>query len=259
MTTNQTLRRIKRVSEYVPVSEDVYIKAIQTALERVQLTIRSTKGVYSKRRAEEVLKHLKVELGNHTDNFMMKFFKDMFKLIWDDTKTMNADNKGLGLYKLPIDFVKNVLGFKEILFTTELKDGSKKHSMISVNALLKSVEADTLKRAKSIITNGAITGVNPNVIADEIAGITDVERRHLRTVVRTMFADAQQRVNMESLKRNQEFYDYYEYSAKLDSRTTKICRHYDDTTWKKFNDIPKDLYPPLHPNCRSTIIGKINL
>ena len=257
---DKTLKRIDRVSKLRPVSEKEYLRAIKQALSEVQLKLNSIDGdTYTRRRAEEVYRGLKSGIDKSTQGFITGFYPDMFDVINGDTKKMEREASGYidGFYSLDEKEIKNVLSFREIYFTTEKVDGSITNSLIGVDDLLKSVGKDTLKRVKSTIVSGAVLGVNPNKIASQIGKIKGIEARHLRTVVRTQFADAQQRVNMASLDKNKEWYDGYEYNAHLDKRTTLICRSANGKKWKAYADIPESYFPPLHPNCRSTILGII--
>jgi len=52
--------------------------------------------------------------------------------------------------------------------------------------------------------------------------------------------------------------DRYEYLATLDNRTSELCRAADGKTHKVTDARPGVNYPPLHPNCRSTVIPVID-
>lgn len=258
----QTLARMNRISKYKPPSETAYSKAIKEALKHVQLELIESKGEWNRKRMEMILKQLKAELKPALQKFLESFFKDLYSTIWEDTKVMEVTVRGIvkkPIYKLDKNQIQTILSFTEVYFHSINKDGIDKYSLISVDDLLKYTDRNVYKKVKSIINTGAITGVNANEIVNQIGTLKGVSDAHLRTAVRTMFADAQNRVNMAHLKDNQDIYDYYEYSAKLDNVTSRICRETDGKVWQQFDDIPKNYYPPLHPNCRSVIIGGINL
>ncbi|EJJ6354877.1 minor capsid protein [Staphylococcus pseudintermedius] len=46
----------------------------------------------------------------------------------------------------------------------------------------------------------------------------------------------------------------YEFVAKRDEKTSKICRHYDKKVFKVKDMIPGVNAPPMHPHCRSTTV-----
>lgn len=253
---------MNRISKYQPPSEKAYKKAIREALKAVQLELVETKGEWNKKRMAEIVKILRKDLRSPTAKFIVDFFDDLFSTIWRDTKQAESQLKGIinkPLFTLDKKTVEYVLSFKEVYFHRYNADGVSKYSLVSVDDLLKYTERNVVNKVKSIINTGAVTGVNPNEIVNQIGTLKGVSDAHLRTAVRTMFADAQNRIQMEHLKKNQDLYDEFEFVAKLDNRTSKICRETDDTIWQSFNDIPKSYYPPLHPNCRSIIVGNINL
>ena len=49
-------------------------------------------------------------------------------------------------------------------------------------------------------------------------------------------------------------FEYYEFLATLDSRTSEICQHMDGKKIKVSEAKQGENAPPLHPNCRSTIV-----
>ena len=46
----------------------------------------------------------------------------------------------------------------------------------------------------------------------------------------------------------------YEFLAAIDSRTSKLCKNQDGKVYKLKSAVVGKNYPPLHPNCRSTVI-----
>lgn len=49
-------------------------------------------------------------------------------------------------------------------------------------------------------------------------------------------------------------FEYFQFLATLDNRTSEICQEMDGKKFKVSEGIPGDNVPPLHPNCRSTIV-----
>jgi len=49
-------------------------------------------------------------------------------------------------------------------------------------------------------------------------------------------------------------FKYYEFLATLDSRTSDVCAEMDGRRFKISDGVPGYNIPPLHPNCRSTIV-----
>ena len=49
-------------------------------------------------------------------------------------------------------------------------------------------------------------------------------------------------------------FEYFEFLATLDSRTSDMCAEMDGKRFKVSEGVPGYNIPPLHPNCRSTIV-----
>ncbi len=248
----QTLARVKKLSEYQPVSEKEYLKAIKLALESVQKQLLTSKGT-SRKRINAIIKQLKEELKSPTQKWLQSFYRDLVNAIWADTKGITPPSDVW--FKLSKEDVTNLMSFKEIYFTSRDKEGNEKHYLTTVDKLMVSVEKDLVKKVRSSITTGLITGVHPNDVAREIGEFSSVEARHLRAITKTMYANAQNLTQMQMLKENEDIYSYFEYTSKLDNRTTEICRHLDNTRWDKLKDIPDYHIPPCHFSCRSIIVG----
>ena len=257
---DQTLKRVKKLSEHIPRSESEYNKAIRRAL--AELIDKYNDGTpLSKRRIAQLINVLRRDLKISTDVFIKEFRKDLLNEIWDDYKRAIDPS----WFQLDKEGVSHILDFKEIYFTNSDTNDKEHHTLVKVMMFLESIEKKIVKDSYSAITSGYITGVHPTDVVREIMSpykknkdIYKTATRNLRTVVKTMFADAHNRVQMQMLKDNQDMFTYYEYVAKLDGRTSKICRETDETIWEEFDQIPKDLYPPLHPNCRSIIVGIVD-
>lgn len=124
---------------------------------------------------------------------------------------------------------------------------------------------DGILRVRRMIQTGIVRGQNPTAIANSIwqarnAGGPNAWRQSrtvLRTAVRTVTTAIQ---NEAALTAQQSYHDVigkYRFEAILDSRTSDICRPLDGSLWAP-ND-PKMPVPPLHPNCRSTLVPIPNI
>ena len=49
----------------------------------------------------------------------------------------------------------------------------------------------------------------------------------------------------------------YEFVAKRDEKTSKICRHYDYQVFKVKDMVPSVNAPPMYPHCRSTTVPHV--
>lgn len=79
-----------------------------------------------------------------------------------------------------------------------------------------------------------------------------------RTLIRTTTTAVQNHAHLATFQaQGKNITEYFEFSATLDVRTSSICRSADGRRFK--HDDPRALIPPLHPNCRSTIIPILNM
>lgn len=118
-------------------------------------------------------------------------------------------------------------------------------------------DRDRLVRALStIIPQSFSRGLSSNQLGDMIAKEMNASKTRSRTLART-------EVNYISNKADLDVYkiagiEEYEYLATLDSRTSDICRSLDGSTFKVTQAQVGVNYPPMHPNCRSTTVPKMD-
>ncbi|HDK5727326.1 TPA: minor capsid protein, partial [Staphylococcus pseudintermedius] len=75
-------------------------------------------------------------------------------------------------------------------------------------------------------------------------------KRLLITEVARVQTEAQKLHYLETMGDDAE----YEFVAKRDEKTSKICRHYDKKVFKVKDMVPGVNAPPMHPHCRSTTV-----
>jgi SPP1 gp7 family putative phage head morphogenesis protein len=103
-------------------------------------------------------------------------------------------------------------------------------------------------------TNAAATGRTVEAITETLGGPFSLGR--LTTAIRTASFEAinEARFNMFTDPALDGFVEALEYSAILDSRTTRVCRHLDERVYEA-DDVIWDKYrPPNHFNCRSILV-----
>ena len=83
----------------------------------------------------------------------------------------------------------------------------------------------------------------------------DVGRYEATRLVRTELNYVHNQANLESIKDSGMM--FYKFVATLDSRTSQKCRAHDGSIVPVEEASPGDNLPPLHPHCRSTIIGSL--
>lgn len=93
-----------------------------------------------------------------------------------------------------------------------------------------------------------ITAVRGTKAAGYADGIWATTQNDAKTVIRTAYQHVSSVAFQESLLSSD--LDMYQLVATLDSRTSKICRSLDLTTYQT----GKGPVPPLHPNCRTRMV-----
>ncbi|WP_258924865.1 minor capsid protein [Weissella confusa] len=105
---------------------------------------------------------------------------------------------------------------------------------------------------KEVLIAGFIRGDAPSVVARELRKVFNVKRSQAETLVRTegthIITDATIKGYIK------DGYKKYEFSAHLDSRTTKICKSLNGNEYNVKDYEPGTNAPPMHPNCRSAIM-----
>ncbi len=106
----------------------------------------------------------------------------------------------------------------------------------------------------SIETNAAATARNTAELL-EILGVAEGMHR-LKTAVRTNVFEAINEARFSTFTDPDldGFVEALEYSAILDSRTTRVCRHLDDRLYAIDSPVWNKWRPPNHFNCRSILV-----
>ena len=121
------------------------------------------------------------------------------------------------------------------------------------------INDDILKAVKLTLSNGIASGLSQSDIIGQLKEIFEpyivaYDGYKLDAVIRTNYATAYNQSKMayfEPAKQDGTIYGY-QFSAIMDSRTTEICASLDNKIFKADN--VGDIEPPLHMQCRSTLI-----
>ncbi|EGQ0365413.1 minor capsid protein, partial [Staphylococcus pseudintermedius] len=113
------------------------------------------------------------------------------------------------------------------------------------------------KEVERVATNVVNRGRHPNeYVADfkkKTGATTHDAKRLLVTESARVQTEAQKLSYLETLGEDGE----YEFVAKRDEKTSKVCRHHDKKVYKVKDMVPGVNAPPMHPHCRSTTIPHI--
>lgn len=154
------------------------------------------------------------------------------------------------------DFVYNAF------LETAMTDGSANGALL-VSAYLLTMYRKEAQRIGSSIRNSIDLGLSTNEVINTVLGTRsnnyadgtiNVLRRNADSSMRTVSQHALNVSRMETDKDNG--IDKYQFVATLDSKTSVQCRTLDEL--KEIYEFGKGPLPPMHQNCRSTIIAYID-
>lgn len=127
---------------------------------------------------------------------------------------------------------------------------------VFLEPFIKNWSDDEIRRVSNIIRTGTLIGETNADIAKKIAGnngtLDRITRRNNNAVIRTSLNHISNQSKKALYEANQDVVIGHEWVSKIDSRTSDICRSLDGTKYY-YNRDGAILYPPAHPNCRSTI------
>lgn len=112
--------------------------------------------------------------------------------------------------------------------------------------------ADTLK---DTISAGLHRGLSVPKLSQMVQERMGVGQHEATRLVRTELTYVHNQANLDSLKEGG--FKYYKFVATLDKRTSSMCRDRDGEIIPIEDAAAGKSLPPLHPHCRSTIIGSL--
>jgi len=121
------------------------------------------------------------------------------------------------------------------------------------------VWGNTNKLANSLtntLGTAIATGQSPEKTIREIRERFDVTKSEAARLVRTETNFFENRAELEAYE--SMGIEKYAFSATLDAKTSIICREHDGKVYDVKEAMQGDNAPPLHPNCRSTIVPHID-
>lgn len=111
---------------------------------------------------------------------------------------------------------------------------------------------DLAKDLKKLLSQAFIKGTGPNELARELRKKYNVAKARAEAIVRT---DGTNIINNTTAKRYIEAgLTKYDFLAHIDNRTTETCKSLNGKTFKLKDYQPGLNAPPMHVNCRSTIV-----
>jgi SPP1 gp7 family putative phage head morphogenesis protein len=159
--------------------------------------------------------------------------------------TFHSDN----LYKETKDFYKiSKPRTKELL--AEIAGPTIKGTK-SLKGNVKNISAGELVRIQSKVKSGLAKGRSQNEIISDVMKTTKITEIQAKTLTRTAITSTQTAALKKVADGNSDLIKGFMFTAILDSRTSPICSHHNGKIYD-IND--KRFVPPLHWNCRSSLI-----
>ncbi|UOH17184.1 minor capsid protein [Acinetobacter sp. NyZ410] len=134
-----------------------------------------------------------------------------------------------------------------------------------VDSLLENIATTARQKVEYAIRDGINSGQTNHEIVKRIRGYDktiDGKKVHFDGLIDQSFKDVDRVVRTaRSHVSNQSYestwdalgFEFYKFFSVLDGRTSMLCASLDQTTWQKGD--PNIRRPPLHPHCRSTLLG----
>lgn len=113
-----------------------------------------------------------------------------------------------------------------------------------------------IKQLDREITSVIGTGKSKDIAVKNIMNVTGRGFRDSDRIIRTELNHVINESQKESYKSNG--YTHYEFLAELDERTSEICDELDGQIFAFSDARVGENFPPMHANCRSTILAVLN-
>lgn len=116
------------------------------------------------------------------------------------------------------------------------------------------------KKLTNVLHKGMTQGKSMQQMSRDLRNITGESYNNCFRLVRTEAAHVDSQVTLEGYKQAEQELglDEYVFDAHLDNRTSEICRELNGKCFKNADAITGVNLPPMHPNCRSVIVLKID-
>jgi len=216
--------------------------------EGVQIQNRRILRRHRKRLGDLLQKDIKSDVSSE----IKRFFKEIFTFQKNsllEFSTSQLDFHSDNLYKEVRKFYDVKRPTARELLAEITGPNIKGPSDLSKN--LSNIASGELVRIQSKVRAGLANGSSPKEIIKEILKTTNLTEVQARALTRTSITATQTEALKKVVEENREIMKGFMFTAILDSRTSPICTHHNG----KIYDIDdKRFQPPLHWNCRSSLI-----
>lgn len=186
------------------------------------------------------IKEILIKLGAEEKNIIQMGLLDAYK------QTYLTSNKIIGAVDTSFSII-NESTMKQIINTAWAKKHFSESIWDNKQTLIKLLDRE--------ITSVIGTGKSKDIAVKNVMDITGRGFRDADRVIRTELNHITNEAQKESYKSNG--YTHYEYLAELDDRTSEECEELDGQIFSFADAVVGVNFPPMHCNCRSTIIPVI--
>ncbi len=246
-----------QLSRVRPDAESLYYKALTRAYADISEKL-LTANFTTKKRLIILISEIKAELYSINKDFTEALPNDVTEIIYADSQytytelatATKAVDVSAHITKLPKSTMKEFVDIGTMKFFRTDSKGTTRETTATAKHFLNSIANKQANQAQSIILGEYAQGSSTETIVRKLRPIlTTSTKRDVRTVVRTLLAEASGKSSEKFYAENAEFIDNYIFVATIDSKTSAYCMVRDG---KRYDKKPYKLRN-FHPNCRSVI------
>ena len=236
-TVTQMLTPID-LAEYNEKIQELHAMYRDTKSEYIKIEIERLKARSKITRLRALQDAINVELCKVTHEYQMAL-EDTLSGLFSDQYTKACELMGVMAPGIPREAIKKIIEYPYAgkMFSDRIWDNK--------DALVKYIQQD--------LTVGIIRGDSIQKMARQLKKDLNVLYYQAERLVRTETNYAMNQAHLKGYK-DSGVVEKYEFLAAHDKRTSKLCRDLDGEMFELSKAVVGENYPPMHPNCRSTVV-----
>ena len=236
-TVTQMLTPID-LAEYNEKIQELHAMYRDTKSEYIKIEIERLKARSKITRLRALQDAINVELCKVTHEYQMTL-EDTLIGLFSDQYAKACELMGVMAPGIPREAIKKIIEYPYAgkMFSDRIWDNK--------DALVKYIQQD--------LTVGIIRGDSIQKMARQLKKDLNVLYYQAERLVRTETNYAMNQAHVKGYK-DSGVVEKYEFLAAHDKRTSKLCRDLDGEMFELSKAVVGENYPPMHPNCRSTVV-----
>lgn len=236
-TVTQTLTPID-LAEYNEKIQELHAMYRDTKSEYIKIEIERLKARSKITRLRALQDAINVELCKVTHEYQMTL-EDTLIGLFSAQYEKACELMGVMAPGIPREAIKKIIEYPYAgkMFSDRIWDNK--------DALVKYIQQD--------LTVGIIRGDSIQKMARQLKKDLKVLYYQAERLVRTETNYAMNQAHLKGYK-DSGVVEKYEFLAAHDKRTSKLCRDLDGEMFELSKAVVGENYPPMHPNCRSTVV-----